>query len=96
MLDCADRDAGIVAEHGTQCQIFDVGDVGGDLSDNTATLGDEKAEASVGSCWVQYDRDWRSAVHPRARQLDLTRNCRLSRADKPIRHDKASLDARWR
>jgi hypothetical protein len=42
---------------------------------------------------VQDDRDWRSAVHPRARQLDLTRNSCLTRADKSIRHDSASLDA---
>ena len=92
MLDGADRDAGVVAEHGAQREILDVIDVGRNFSDDAAAFADQKTVAGVGIRRVQNHRNRCSAVDPRAGQLDLAPNRRLSRADKSIRHCAPSLD----
>src|SRR5690606_7404776 len=86
MLDCAHSIAGIVAYNRAQREVLDVLHVGGNVGDNPAALRHQEAEASIGFCWMQRDRYWRSTVHPRACELDLARNRSLPRADEPIRH----------
>ena len=44
MLDRADRDAGVVAEHGAERQVLDVLDVGRDLGDDAAAFADKEAK----------------------------------------------------
>ena len=86
MLDRPDRDAVLVADHSAERQVLDVLDDGGISATDAAALGDQKAKPSVGCCWMQNNRNWRSAVHPRPCHLDFARDRRLSRADKSIRH----------
>ena len=86
MLDGSDRDAGVVAEHGTKREVLDVLDAGWNFRDHAAALGDKKTEPSIGGCRMQNNRNWRSAVDPRPCHLDLARNRSLSRADESIRH----------
>ena len=56
----------------------------------------QKAETSIGFCWMQDHRNWCSAVDPRALEFDFASNRRLPRADEAIRHTAPSLDAFWR
>jgi hypothetical protein len=93
MFDRRDRDAGVVADHGTQRQVLNVLDAGWNFCDHAAALSDKKTEPSIGSCRMQNNRNWRSAVDPRPCHFDLARNRSLSRADESIRHMRPSLDA---
>ena len=66
MLHGANRHAVVVTDHGAQREILDVVDVGGDLGDDAATLGDHEAVAHVGLRGMQDHCDLRAAMdtHP--------------------------------
>ena len=91
MLDRADGDAGVVAEHGAQREVLDVAHVGRDFGDDAAALADQETVAGVGFCRMQDHRNRRAAVDPRPGQLDLAPDRRLSRPDKSLGHCATSL-----
>jgi hypothetical protein len=93
MLYRGDRDALFVTDDGAEGEILDVTNLGGDFRGDPTALRDDKTESSVGYCRMQDDRYWSSAMHPRAVNLDLMSNRRLSRANESIRHAAPSLDA---
>ena len=86
MLDGADRDAGVVAQHRAQREVLDVIDVGRDFRDDAAALADQEAVAGIGLRRVQHHRHARAAVDAGPGELDFAANRSLSRPDKSLRH----------
>ena len=91
MLNGTDRDALIVPDHSTECEAFDVIDVSVNLGNQSSALGDDEFEPGIGFRRMEDQGNRSTTMNPSPRQLDLSGDRRLTRADESIRHSALSL-----
>ena len=84
MFDGADTRARIVANNSAESEVLHEADICRYLGNDSTALAYNKTETRIRFSRVEHQRYRCSTVHPRALQLDLARDRRLSRADKSL------------